>query len=319
MICNICESDRVYTRYELYDDRYGHPDTFTVIFCYECNHSFIKFKKKLPDQSKLYSDYYPRSKLNIKNHQPYETTKGFTSWLNGDKSHAYEWVPENIKILDIGCGYGESLAYHQERGCEVYGVDCDENLQKVADYYGFKVKVGNFDSKNYEDHYFNFITLDQVIEHMDKPIDTLKEVRKILMPNGHIIISTPNICGWGQKIFGKYWINWHVPYHLQYFSERSMHIAANKAGLIVKEVWDITSSDWLFYQWFHLLTYPEQGKQSKFWMKNNQLSFNQLMLRKLINLMHTVKLNHLITRLFDSCGYGDSKLYILTIDNNQCS
>jgi hypothetical protein len=33
-----------------------------------------------------------------------------------------------------------------------------------------------------------------------------------------VIIGTPNANGWGARVFGRYWINWHAPYHLHFFN-----------------------------------------------------------------------------------------------------
>lgn len=311
MNCIICNSNYVSEKHKLFDDRYGYPGEFSFVRCKDCGHIFVGHKFSKAELSNMYSEYYPRSSLNLDQYKPYEEHKGFSAWFNGNNSRAYAWVPENIRILDIGCGYGESLGYHQKRGCEVYGVDCDENLQRVADLYGFKVVIGEFNLEDYENNYFDFVTLDQVIEHIENPIETLKEIGKILKSDGQIIVGTPNICGWGQMIFGKRWINWHVPYHLHYFSEYSMRIAANKAGFKIKIARSITPSDWLFYQWFHLVMFPNKGEPSIFWMNVNNLAIHQLILRKLFNVMHNLKINHFITRLFDLLGVGDSKLYIL--------
>ncbi len=38
-------------------------------------------------------------------------------------------MPRNVRVLDIGCGFGESLGYYEARGCEAYGVEADENTR----------------------------------------------------------------------------------------------------------------------------------------------------------------------------------------------
>jgi len=180
-----------------------------------------------------------------------------------------------VRVLDLGCGFGESLGYHAARGCDVYGVEADENIRRVVEKFGYKVHVGLFDDRVYEPEFFDYVTMDQVIEHVTDPLLTLRGVARILKSGGKAILSTPNANGWGAKIFGRRWINWHAPYHLQFFSRDSMRIAAEQAGFEVTQVKTITNSEWLFYQWIHLVTYPKLGEPSWFWSPKKMVQLSR--------------------------------------------
>jgi SAM-dependent methyltransferase len=295
----------------LYDDRYGYEGLFPMDVCTGCGHISLRADFTPDLLSTLYTDYYPRSTLSLQEFQPSRRVCGFSAWLNGTKRSAYTWVPENVRILDIGCGFGQTLGYHKARGCEVYGVDADENLRRVAEKFGFNVQVGLFVPTLYEANYFDYVTLDQVIEHVIDPIETLQGIAQVLKPGGMAILSTPNAHGWGAKLFGRIWINWHAPYHLQHFSCDSMRIASEKAGMYIEKVSTLTSSEWLFYQWIHLLTFPEMGKPSPFWSPKGIKDLKTKLVFKFLHLMHLTKINHVITRLFDAVGTGDNYLYFL--------
>jgi len=247
----------------------------------------------------------------VENYQPYQEAHGFKAWLDGKKSATFRWVPRNVRVLDIGCGFGESLGYHQARGCEVFGVETDENIRRVVDELGYKVHVGLFDPNVYPENYFDYVTMSQVLEHVTDPVQTLQGIERILKPGGRAILSMPNASGWGARFFGKYWINWHSPYHLQFFSQVSMSLAVNKSGLVVEKVSTITPSAWLNYQWMHLATYPKEGAPSVFWRSDVKRTWIQKVIIKLLNLFHLTKINHLVTRLFDALGCGDSQIYFI--------
>ena len=309
--CVICGTACTTDKQALYDDRYGYDGLFPMDVCTGCGH--ISLRTPLtPDLLKnLYTDYYPRSCLSLDEFQPSQSSEGFSAWLNGLKRSTFRWVPENVKVLDIGCGFGQSLAYHQARGCDAYGVEADENIKKVAEKFGFNVHIGLFDPKQYEPNFFDYVTLDQVLEHVIDPIKTLQGMAYVLKPQGMAIISTPNANGWGVRLFGRYWINWHAPYHLQHFSVESMRIAAEKAGLKIEYFRTLTASEWLLYQWIHLLTFPAPGKPSQFWSLKPQKSLKTKLVIKLLSLMHLTRINHIITRLFDALGSGDNYLFLL--------
>jgi len=214
--------------------------------------------------------------------------------------------------------FRSSLAYHTARGCNVYGVEVDENIQRVADEYGFNVHVGLFDSDMYEPDFFDFVTMDQVIEHVTDPIATLMGVEKVLKQDGCLLLAVPNPQGWGAKLFGERWINWHAPYHLHHYSVSSMTAVAEQTGFHIDKIKTVTSSNWLYYQWKHLITYPNIGESSEFWACKKFKDYTNTKKGLLVMawLTHKLKFNHLITRVFDMMGIGDSRLFFLSKKKN---
>ncbi|MCG6167621.1 class I SAM-dependent methyltransferase [Leptospira sp. FAT2] len=306
--CPICDSDNKKPVYELFDDRYGFRGFFKLYICSDCKHKFLENNFSNADLTKLYSDYYPRRTFDVNSYRPLEEVKGFRGWLSGD-FRSFSAVPKCVRVLDIGCGFCESLGYHQSRGCEVYGVEADKNATKVADRFGFNVHIGTFDETAYPSEFFDYVTMDQVIEHVIDPVHTLKEIHRILKKGGRFIATTPNSNGFGTFFFGRKWINWHTPYHLHHFSKKSIYSLASRSGFRVESLRTLTSSEWFFYQWIHSSFFPKEGEVSSFWSPNSKgLSASQQ--KRLISLqrLKKLKLNSLITRIFDSIGFGDNWL-----------
>jgi len=90
-----------------------------------------------------------------------------------------------------------------------------------------------------------------------------------------------------------------------------MQYAARQAGLTIEQVETITSSEWLFYQWLHLISYPRQGQPSGFWSPKGRTTVFQKLVMRTLALLHKTKVHHLITRFFDFLGIGDNYLFIL--------
>lgn len=312
MNCPICNKTQADVVMKSYDDRYGYSGNFSLWQCLNCMHQYLECSLSSMQLKELYTNYYPRKSLDVTDYTPHSEQRGFSAWLNGAKSSAFRWVPKNVRVLDIGCGFGQSLGYHLDRGCDVYGVEADENIRRVVDKFGFKVHIGLFDHRVYEQGFFDFVTMDQVIEHIHDPIEMLRGISRVLRQGGTVILSTPNAEGWGAKLFGKYWINWHTPYHLQFFTRQSMQHSAQQAGLELIEMRTVTNSSWLLYQCLHMLNYPVEGVPSCFWSpENTSRAHHQKVLIEVFKWVHRVKIYHLITRLFDSLRLGDNFVFIL--------
>ncbi len=312
MRCPVCDSDSCEVKRELYDDRFGFKGRYKLVECGLCGHRHLDgiFTDAL--LKKLYTDYYPRSSFNLEDYKPHTETGGFRAWFDGENYAAFRWVPENVRVLDIGCGFGETLGYHGKRGCDVYGVEADENIRRIAEKFGYAVHVGLFDPKLYEPCFFDYVTLDQVIEHTVDPVETLRGVERVLKPGGAVVLSMPNSNGWGARLFGNRWIHWHAPYHIQHFTVRSMEMAAKKAGLTMESCRTVTLSVWLHYQFMHLLTRPVEGDKSIFWSGEKEAGSKRLFMVYAVGfLIRKTKVYNLITRFFDALKLGDNFIFIL--------
>lgn len=311
--CKICESSNLKCVYNIYDDRYAYKELFDLYECQNCEHKFLNHSLTDFDLTKLYTDYYPRKNLNVDDYKPHTFTRSFKSWLNGEKAASHTYVPKDVKILDIGCGFGEAIGYHQNRNCEAYGIEADSNVKKVIDKFGLNIKIGLFNKDLFAKSYFDYVTMDQVLEHSIDPIETLNGINHVLKVNGYLVISIPNANSLSANLFKKRWINWHTPYHLQFFSKKSIALLANNTGFNIESINTITSSEWFYYQWLHLFLAGSESEKSVFWdaERSRKRNIPEKIVSKIITIAHKTKVNHLTTRLLDSIGKGDNFVVIL--------
>jgi methionine biosynthesis protein MetW len=300
----------------LSDDRYGYLGVYDLRCCTSCGHQTLAASLDIEQISDLYTRYYPRSSFDVESWSPPHEESPFRTWWRGSLASAFRWVPPNVRVLDIGCGFGESLGYHRQRGCDAHGVEADRNILRVAQRHGLNVKVGLFDPDQYKPASFDVVTMDQVLEHVSQPAQVLRGVYRVLKPGGTLVLSTPNADGWGARLFGRRWIHWHAPYHLQFFSRSSMAALARECGFDVETRATVTNSAWLDFQWCHLATYPPAGKPSVYWSWPAGRSFAQKVALRLLRILDRLGINVLITRLMDSLGRGDNVVHVLRKDQN---
>jgi len=136
------------------------------------------------------------------------------------------------KIIDIGCGSGETLRNLKVYGWDVYGVDIDGKAITYAKKSGLPhVYTGGYEYlSRFPDNYFDVIRAYHVIEHMDKPDEFARLSYKKLKKGGEFIIGTPNGRSIAAKLFKSYWYNLDTPRHQYIFSPYNLQLLLKNSG-----------------------------------------------------------------------------------------
>lgn len=139
--------------------------------------------------------------------------------------------PKGARLLDVGCGNGEMLAYMAELGWQVEGVETDLAAAAVARARGVHVHVGDLHSLRLPDEYADAVTLVHVLEHVRQPVAVLAECARLVRPGGVLVVATPNASSLGHRLFKRAWMSLDPPRHLWVFDPRSLRLAASRAGI----------------------------------------------------------------------------------------
>ncbi len=104
---------------------------------------------------------------------------------------------KQASILDVGCGTGISMIPLVEAGCKnLYGVDGPHDYIKRAVDRGYKktdiVNDLNYDQLPYENQMFDAVVTKDVFEHLLSPTFALREIARVLKPNGLLLFHVPN-------------------------------------------------------------------------------------------------------------------------------
>lgn len=99
-------------------------------------------------------------------------------------------------LLDVGCGDGDVTAEIRSlTGARVTGVDVSEVAVESSKRRGLEAYCVNVNDNAlpFDDESFDVVYLAEVIEHLVRPDHALREIRRVLRPGGHLIVSTPNL------------------------------------------------------------------------------------------------------------------------------
>ena len=98
------------------------------------------------------------------------------------------------KFLDVGCSLGFFLdGVRQTSRWQVYGVEISPAAAAFArDRLGLDVRCGKLESLDYADSFFDYLHVNNVLEHVKDPAGFLSECRRILKPGGWCYLSVPN-------------------------------------------------------------------------------------------------------------------------------
>jgi len=107
-----------------------------------------------------------------------------------------ELVEPGTRVLDLGCGEGELLAWLKDnkkvdgRGVEMEGADVRKAIAR-----GVSVYQGDLESalEDYPDQAFDYVILSQTLQQTQHPVKVLRGMLRI---GKHAIVAFPNFAHW---------------------------------------------------------------------------------------------------------------------------
>ena len=254
--CPVCHSGRDLQLHQIRDYMHELPGTYAVVRCLDCGHMFMNPR---PDDQSLmhcypidYSPYHSATAASA-NTSTTETAKPsgqyssadssqqspsalrrllgripllkrFLFWL-GLQSTTYLPAPPiqgKSKLLEIGCADGSFLMQASKIGWVVEGIEPSPDAARRCTERGLAVRCGMFSDFEIPNESQQAVCYWMVLEHVTDPMRLLKNSWEMLAPGGVLAFSVPNGGGWERRLFGKYWLGYDAPRHLQVFTANQL-------------------------------------------------------------------------------------------------
>lgn len=178
------------------------------------------------------------------------------------------------RLLDIGCDLGDMFEWFCDSSWQRYGVELSPSAATfAAEKYSAQVHAGTILSAAYPSAAFDLVTMIDVFYYLDDPKTDLREVARILKPNGWLAIEMPGqfyqlfrsrglLC-W---LLEKRWTRLHTDSaYLFWPNPMALKTILNACGFEVVG--------------WHAIQSPEQPNQFQSWMSNLYFSGISLITR----------------------------------------
>lgn len=143
---------------------------------------------------------------------------------------------DSKNLLDVGCGTGDFIKFALQNKWTVTGIEPNEKARNIANQ---KTNNSVFEIEElhkFKPHSFDVITLWHVLEHLPNLGYHINVFKKLLKPNGRLIIAVPNYKSYDASHYKSFWAAYDVPRHLWHFTQDSIKILFSSINMKVEKV-----------------------------------------------------------------------------------
>lgn len=135
-------------------------------------------------------------------------------------------------LLDFGCAIGLFVKVARDAGWDACGY---ERSAWAAEYgrksYGVALESGPDPACMAAGVLYDLITMWDVLEHVESPLSTVRQLASHVRPGGFLALNTVNIGSLGARLAGEHWRHIAPPFHLHYFTRKSLRHLLELSGL----------------------------------------------------------------------------------------
>jgi len=243
---------------DVFDTRFGIAEAFRIARCARCG---LEQTQPRPAPVALAAHYAAHYNYGGEAGTTYTGLRArflesglYRLWLALDGDMSFHVRPGHGRLIDIGCNEGRGLSLYARNGFSaVEGLETNPRAAAAARARGFAIHGEALEDFRPAQPY-DVAVLANVLEHALDPAAMLRQVARILRPGGEVWISCPNSASWQRRLFGRRWINWHVPFHIVHFTDATLGRTLEAGGFATVEHAQITPALWIAHSTLAALT-----------------------------------------------------------------
>lgn len=158
--------------------------------------------------------------------EKFQTRDFDTSFAQLQKLH-----PQKGHVVEVGSGLGFLLRRFIDDGWTATGVDPWRELPLFTrQAQGFETIPLTLEKAALPDASADVVILLHVIEHVPDPIATLREIRRVLKPGGHMVLETPRYDTLMFRLMGRRERSLRMDGHIYFYTDKTLRESYEKAG-----------------------------------------------------------------------------------------
>lgn len=153
-------------------------------------------------------------------------------------------------VIDVGCGDGGQMngldAAYIPGGIEISAELAHRANENFSRRNGWCIHAPSVAGLSQLDAAsISAVTLRSYLEHELDPLPVLRQIRRVLKPDGIALVKVPNYGSWSRIATGRKWCGIRLPDHLNYFTPGSLREMSAKAGFKTHYglTWRLPTSD----------------------------------------------------------------------------
>lgn len=253
--CAVCgpESDEVVAVVREHEYSNTTEDLFTLVRCRRCGAIRLNPRPAVSEISTIYpSDYFaydlnPAAGGNKWSPKAISLRRESRRLSSLVRRHSVR-APQSV--YDIGCGDGTTLSLMAELfgpNVRTFGCEVNADASARARNAGHDIQNSLFEECELDRNTYDLLLSSHVIEHVASPREFLSKAASMMGPESVFILDTPNVANPVRRLFGRHWGGWHTPRHWNLFDPRSISELADKTGLQVVAIQQMTIN--MFWVW----------------------------------------------------------------------
>lgn len=203
---------------------------FDIERCSQCG--LMSVKNVPQDLAPFYAEGYFTGDVSLDGYMDYDQEKEvsrkiYTRYLEVMEKFLGKNTPHSL--FELGCATGFFLDIAQTRGWYARGADISEYAVAEAQRKGLHVVSGTVETMPASPE-FGAVVMQDVIEHVKDPVDTIRRAWNMLSPGGLFVLTTPDAGSLWARMWGKRWHAFVPPQHLFYFSQANLVALVERQG-----------------------------------------------------------------------------------------
>ena len=169
-------------------------------------------------------------------------------------------LKNKARVLDVGCGTGYFLLKCLEKGWFVKGTENNKNARNTLPPEVSKHVYEGLEPLKQQSEKFDIITMWHSLEHLYDLTSAISDLKRLLRPNGTIIVACPNHKSFDAVFYKENWAAYDVPRHLWHFSQTSI------SRIFERHAMEVVSIRPMLFDSFYVSLLSEKYKGNKLYL-----------------------------------------------------